>query len=314
MKAASALSLPPGVNLPWLDYGCDFGANAWQPRGGMSSRDRRERLGPLLEQVSGCGAQVVRWFLLGDGRAGVRLRGNGRAAGLDDRVVPDLEAALDLLARHDLKAMFVLTDFLWFRRPRTVRGVTLHGKRGLVAAADRREELLDRVFTPLLERFGRDHRIHSWDAFNEPEWAVLGLGSRDPAASVLDSRMRSYLGDLLARIRAAARQPVTVGLASPRGLGLVRALGLDFYQWHWYDSLEATTPLARPVPTLKVDRPVLLGEFPTKGSSRTTATIRRMARTAGYAAAWPWSVLAEDTSSDRTACLGAAGDAQARRA
>jgi hypothetical protein len=67
----------------------------------------------------------------------------------------------------------------------------------------------------------------------------------------------------------------------------------------------------------KLDRPVLLGEFPTRGSARDLAAIRAAAAQAGYTAAWPWSFLAEDPQTDRLACLGAVAAeaaAQARRA
>ena len=33
-----------GINLPWLDYGGDFGANAWQPDGGFARPEKQERL------------------------------------------------------------------------------------------------------------------------------------------------------------------------------------------------------------------------------------------------------------------------------
>ena len=309
----AAISLPPGANLPWQNYGGDFGANAWQPEGGLASGDRPAQLGPLLELVADNGARVVRWFLLCDGRAGVRLDSDGRARGLDGFVFRDVDAALRLLDQHRLQAMFVLTDFNWFKRPQVVNGVRMFGKRSLVKKADRRRELLDRVVTPLLERFADAPQIHSWDVFNEPEWAVLGLGTVDPRKALLDTEMRGYLGELVGRVRAATRHPVTVGLASPRGLGLVRTLGLDFYQWHWYDSLERTTPLARPVAQYRVDRPVLLGEFPTRGSARAPGEIRTVSTTAGYAAAWPWSVLATDAFTDRLACVEAVAS-QARRA
>lgn len=297
------VALPPGANLPWQSYGGDFGANAWQPEGGLASNDRRDRLAPLLELIAGNGARVVRWFLLCDGRAGIRLDSEGRARGLDGFVLRDLDAALRLLDQHHLQAMFVLTDFSWFKRPQVVSGVRIFGKRGLVKKNDRRRETLDRVFSPLLERFADAPEIHSWDVLNEPEWAVLGLGTLDPRAALLDSEMRAYLADLVGCVRAATRHPVTVGLASPRGLGLVRTLALDFYQWHWYDSVERRTPLTRPVGQYRVDRPVLLGEFPTRGSARAHDDIRQVSAAAGYAAAWPWSVLATDAFTDRLTCV-----------
>jgi hypothetical protein len=33
-----------GANLPWLDYGQEFGASAWRPEGGLAVPERRERL------------------------------------------------------------------------------------------------------------------------------------------------------------------------------------------------------------------------------------------------------------------------------
>lgn len=297
--------LPPGVNLPWQTYGCDFGANAWQPQGGLASGDRRLRLEPVLADVARSGARVVRWFLLCDGRAGVRFDSQGHARGLDERVGEDVRVALELLDGQGLQAMFVLTDFLWFARARTFGGVRLFGKRGLVTRAARRAELLDRVIAPLVKRFAHDPRIHSWDAFNEPEWAVLGAGARDPRTALRASQMKGYLADLVACIRTATSHPVTVGLATSRGLGLVRTLGLDFYQWHWYDPVEKKAPLGRPVAEHRLDRPVLLGEFPTRGSLRSADDITATAEAAGYAAAWPWSVLAEDVATDRRICLSA---------
>jgi len=91
---------------------------------------------------------------------------------------------------------------------------------------------------------------------------------------------------------------VTVGSASTRYLPAVQGLGLDFYQPHWYDKFERRNPLATPVVTLGCDAPVLLGEFPTRGSQKTPATLIATARAAGYAGAMFWSVMADDSATD----------------
>ena len=89
-----------------------------------------------------------------------------------------------------------------------------------------------------------------------------------------------------------------MGLASARGLPLVRGLGLDLYQVHWYDAHDQDSPLDRPVESLELDRPVLLGEFPTRGSARSVTSILSTARSMGYAGAMAWSALAADAASD----------------
>ena len=158
------------------------------------------------------------------------------------------------------------------------------------------------VFSPIAERYGREPAVAGWDLMNEPEWATLAVGTLDPRRSVSRRQMREYLADLAAVFRARATQPLTVGLASARWLPLVEGLDLDEAQVHWYETLDPVSSLARPVERLALGRPVMLGEFPTRGASLPPATILRIAREAGYSAALAWSALAEDRATDPQAC------------
>ncbi len=294
-----------GANLPWIDYGQDFGASAWQPRGGLARPERRERLRRALGDLAGSGANLVRWWLLGDGRAGLREDGEGRIEGLDDRLLADLDAGILALREAGLVAQLVLVDFLWLDRGRTVNGARLGGRRGHVRDPARRERLLQRVFAPIAERYGREPAVAGWDLMNEPEWATLGVGTLDPRRAVSRGEMRTFLAETAAVFRARVTQPLSVGLASARWLSLVDGLDLDQLQVHWYESLDPVTTLARPVATLGLGRPLLLGEFPTRGASVSPQAILGMAREAGYAGALAWSALADDRATDARACHGA---------
>ncbi len=291
-----------GANLPWLDYGQDFGASAWRPRGGVSQPDRRERMRRELGRLVATGATVVRWWLLGDGRAGLHENASGRAVRLDDRLLDDLDAALSALRECGLRVILGLVDFLWFDAARLEGGVQLGGRRHLVRDEALRAGLLSGVFSPLAERYGREPAIAAWDLLNEPEWATLGLGSLDPRRSVSRRQMRAFLSDLVTLFHRQATQPVTVGLARARSLPFVRGLGLDLYQVHWYESQEPVATLARPVAGLRLDRPLLLGEFATRGGSLSSAAVLETARLAGYAGALPWSWLATDDATDPDTC------------
>lgn len=297
-----------GVNLPWLDYGCDFGANAWQPEGGLARPERRERLRPVLARLAAANVRYVRWFWLCDGRAGLRAGPDGEPLGLDRRVVPDLESSLELLGEHGLRVMPVLLSFDWLGRRQTVRGVDLRGRKVMVAEPDRRARLVERVFAPLLERFGTSDVVFAWDLMNEPEWATRGAGGRVPGARVSFWTMQLFLRELAGCAREATRQPVTVGLASLRGLPLVRDLGLDFYQVHWYDSVGRACSPSRPVGRLGLGAPVVLGEFPSRGSAFGAESLLQAARQSGYAGGLAWSVLADDPFSDGAACAATVGD------
>jgi hypothetical protein len=49
-----------GANLPWFQYGCDFGANAWQPEGGVAHPDRRQRTDRALARLADSGLSIER--------------------------------------------------------------------------------------------------------------------------------------------------------------------------------------------------------------------------------------------------------------
>ena len=260
-----------GANLPWLDYGQDFGASAWQPRGGLARPERRERLRRALGDLAGSGASLVRWWLLGDGRAGLREDGEGRIAGLDDRLLADVDAGVEALREAGLRAQFVLVDFLWLDTGRIVNGVRLGGRRDHVRDPSRRARLLERVFAPIAERYGREAAVAGWDLMNEPEWATLGVGTLDPRRSVSRREMRTFLAETAAVFRARVTQPLSVGLASARWLSLVDGLDLDQPQVHWYESLDPLTTLARPVESLGLGPPRAPRGVPDAGRVRAAA-------------------------------------------
>ena len=86
---------------------------------------------------------------------------------------------------------------------------------------------------------------------------------------------------------------MTVGSAGVRWRDRYAGIGLDFYQVHWYDGLKHQPSLDTHVEELGFDRPVLLGEFPTRGSKRTPDEILEAARGAGYSGAFYWSSAGE---------------------
>ena len=287
-----------GVNLPWLSYGGDFGANRWQPAGGVGQPGRRAALRQVLGRLADSGTGCVRWFMLADGRAGLLESGSGDLAGLDDYVLRDADAALEELERAGLKAIFVLFDYHWFKRGRIVDGVRTGGHRALAIDPALRRRLIDAVVDPLLAHCGRHPSISAWDVVNEPEWVTRGTRLPPRVSDAPRAAMRAFVRDIVELIHLRTSHAATVGSASTRTLPLVEGLGLDLYQVHWYDRLARKAPLDRRVRDLGLDRPLILGEFPTRGSRWSPAAIVETARQAGYAGALAWSALADDEASD----------------
>jgi hypothetical protein len=236
--------------------------------------------------------------MLCDGRAGIRFGSDGAPLGLDDAFFPDVDAALAAAADREIEIMFVLLDFLWCAPARLAAGVPLGGRGDVLRHAGKRAALLEHVLMPIFERYGRSPQISAWDIINEPEWTTCGLGARRRRSCVSLDAMQAFVKDVAALVHGCTRQPVTVGSASAHWLDAWRDLGLDFYQAHWYEHLESRAPLARPVRDLGLDRPVLLGEFPSRVSPLEVRRILDTARTAGYSGGFFWSILADDSATD----------------
>jgi hypothetical protein len=283
-----------GANVPWIRYGGDFGANAWWPGGGLAATGIPDEVRDRFHALQERGVTTFRWFLFCDGRAGINFSDAGEPLGLDDRVLPDLDAALTFASEARIQIVFTLFDFLWCAPREEAGGVNIHGRQAVIADSRLRGALLERVVCPVLDRYGRHTAVYAWDVMNEPEWALKAIGRRS---------MRTFITETVSLVRERTSKPVTVGLAGANGLDLVREAGLDFYQVHWYDKHDAESPLARPVADYGLDGPLILGEFPTKGSRRTPAAILDAARDAGYAGAWFWSMLADDDASDYAAAI-----------
>ena len=277
-----------GVNLPWIGYGTDVGASLWFPAGGLSHRpEALDRLDRTLGDLARDGISVVRLFLLCDARSGVRFDDQGFPIGIDEAVFPDVDAMATAARRHAIGLMPVLLDFHLCDVPTIVNGVQLGGHSRLVADPDAGAAFIDRVILPIVARYASDEAVIAWDIFNEPEWCLR--------QAVSFEALQRFLGDAVTCVQRTATQPVTIGCAGTWRLDLVRPLGLDFYQVHWYDRF-GWRALARPVADLDLDdRPVILGEFAGRGTR--IREVLEAAQRAGYEGALIWSVLAEDAQS-----------------
>ena len=204
------MTLPPaffvGANLPWIRYGGDFGANAWAPAG-LSQHSEPDRIASLFETLRAHGITTIRWFFLCDGRAGVRFGADGFPDGLDDVVFRDVDTALSWAERAGLGVLPVLLDFHWCMPARMVNGVQLGGRRLVLSRPSGRKRLIETVIAPLLERYGRDSRVHGWDldqrtGVGDVRCRHLACAPKHPATG--DEGLYPGRGGLRARARRAA--------------------------------------------------------------------------------------------------------------
>jgi len=311
-----------GCNYPWstdgrtIFYGLDFGANVWGSHVGVSTR--QTAVARDLADIAALGFTVVRWFVFGDGRAGIVYDDRGLPAGLDAHLFADLDAALESARDAGLRIDFVLLDHRWMfsgladTLADPITGLTYdaelpEGRAGVLLSAAGRDGLFDRVIQPMVRRYGPSGAradlapaVLGYEFMNEPDFVV------DEWEADLSPRVRrplrfDLLATLVSRLSAIVHGEhptavTTIGCARLHNLWAWDddALGLDVLQVHSYPESDQPAPgadvLGPQVAELGVRRPVIIGECP----ARRIGEYLAFALDAGYAGVWPWSFSGTD--------------------
>jgi hypothetical protein len=324
-----------GCNYPWstdgttIFYGLDFGANVWGSHIGVSTR--REAIRRDFAEMASLGFTAARWFVFADGRSGIVYDDAGMPVGLDSHFFVDMDAALESARDAGLRVAFVLLDHRWMyegvrdtiadpatgalfeaRLPQG-RASVLHSYRG-------RDALVERVFMPLVRRYGRHgeradltQQVLSYEFMNEPDF-VIEEWERDLSSHVARPLPFEVVAELVARLSEVVHQYssalTTLGCARLHNLWAwdEDGLGLDVLQVHSYPDTKHPTRdqdiYGLPVSDLGVTRAVILGEFPGNGPEQhppgasppptTLEEYLEFALAGGYAGAWPWSFSGTD--------------------
>jgi hypothetical protein len=324
-----------GCNYPWstdgttVFYGLDFGANVWGSHLGVSTR--RDGVTRDFAEMASLGFTVARWFIFCDGRSGIVFDERGLPAGLDTHFFTDVDAALEIARDAGIRIQFVLLDHRWmFEGVRdtiadAATGALLEtrlpqGRSRVLHSDGGRAALLDRVFLPIVRRYGlRGERadlgaqVFAYELMNEPDF-VVEEWERDLSSHVARPLPFEVLADLVARLSDVVHEYssalATIGCARVHNLWAWDddGLGLDVLQVHSYPDVmhpEREVDLfGIPATQLGVRRQVILGEFPGNAPEQhppgatppptTLAQYLEFAVASGYAGAWPWSFSGTD--------------------
>jgi len=289
--AGSAFHL--GVNLPWLDYGRDFGRDSSR-HSGISLPARLAVLDREFASIQSSGATLVRWFLFADGRCGF-LTERDIPLRPDDLLFPDVAAALQIASSRGLQLCFSLLDFLWLQEHQGKRSP--HPAEHVFHSAAGRAAFLENVLIPLFREFRGHPALFAWEIANEPEWAIREF-DRSPSARLALSDFRSFAAEVVSAVHEFAARPATLGSARIEWLRAWSEIGLDFLQAHFYPSadpvLAANLPEALARAAASLNCPLLLGEIPARDPAipgysleRTLAACHRSGLLG--AAVWRWT-------------------------
>ncbi len=286
-----------GVNYPWNKYGSDFGQSVWGHHG-VSTPDGYAKVESDFAHLEVLGIKSVRWFLLCDGRSGLILDGNNKVIGLDEKVFQDLDAALEIARRHRIKIIFVIVDFSVFNSRHRLAGNTVSLGASLAENPEHRDAFINNAVVPILEKFGGNDNILAWEVVNEPEWAMNIAGGRSFKKNVSTKAMQDFVNQVVNAIHANTKHLATVGSGRRDWLKYWKNSNLDFYQYHYYPHQEWVTPFDAPITLSEVDKPCILGEFPTKGGKRGLTNYLETSHKNGLAGAFAWGLNSQDRYSN----------------
>lgn len=274
-----------GCNLPWLDgkMGWDI---AYHPKWGYGFDF--ETADKYFADMHKMGIQVVRWWIFTDCRAGIVFDEKGYPLRIQDEVLNHLDFVMnELCPKYEISMYWCLLS-----------GLLNTNHFNLITDPKIRRAYIQKVITPLAERYRNHLSLFAFDLMNEPESDIAGSSGNWSPRGIDWTMMRAFLKECADAIHfVAPNTKISVG-SGWHGFenvkrGLYKDLGLDFYDFHLYTD-ETSLPL---VESLKLDKPCLIGEYNTKEStaadeSKQTRLVKRFlqdARAKGYMGVLVWS-------------------------
>ena len=296
-----------GINLPWIEFGRDFG----------SGRNTIPKMAEAFAKFEAAGVDSVRIWIHCDGRANPLFdEPGGFVTGLPAGFLDEFEAMLDAARAHGIKVMPALWSFdmVKDRRLEADCGPFAGVQQNLLLKDEYLESYIEKALVPLLKRCDAHPALYAWEICNEPEWMVEDLG-------IPKKVVQRFHGRIAAAIHAHGTKPVTTGSAGIKWNSDVIPLAagnwwsdeglqaawpdtlayLDFYQVHYYDWMlkEGFDPYRYSPKDLGLDKPVMIGEAPGKdGKKYTVNQMLMLAREQGYFGHYFWSYAANDGHGD----------------
>lgn len=272
-----------GANVPWFNWGCDFGCGA---SGGVSDPAVRGALDARFQQFRNTGMDTLRWWMFEpNGAAGSIWQiqpGAGGQLEVNPRVYADIDAALALAEKHNLNFVFVLFS-----------GVGPDNMPAAWVNDPAQRQQLANALGPLFARYASNNRIIAWELFNEPEYQIWN-GQASQANVVALAQL------LEQQVHSRSKALVTVGSAMVDGLPIWKNVNLDFYAPHWYSNMgsgdwcAACRDYASLAKQYGITKPVVIGEWDAPDGGATSGRWEHWLD-AGYAGAIAWSIFPERT-------------------
>jgi hypothetical protein len=301
-----------GMNLSWMMFAADL------------ENLNTGRFQRAVGDIAAAGGNTLRWWLHINGSLSPQFDSKtGLASGISDRNLANLKKALDIAAEGGVGLILCLWSFNMLE-PDQKGVVDVNRNLKLLTTDEGLQAYIDKALVPMV-RSVKDHPgLIAWEVFNEPEGMCENTGwtSRRITLSDVQRVVNRVAGAIH---REAPGTLVTNGIHKIKyamdiggffnyyrddrliGAGGDKDGTLDFFSVHFYpaQSDESLSPFHHPASYWRIDKPLVIGEFPAAGivdlgsglkvgTTLTPAQAYAYAFDNGYAGALGWKWTGDD--------------------
>ncbi len=299
-----------GINLAWNNFARD-----------IVDLDTQYFI-RILDSIQSAGGNTMRWWLHTNGNNSPQFDATGNVTGLDPNTISNMRTVLDLAYNKGVAISMCLWSFDMLQP----QGQSQQVMKALLEDRDITQTYIDNALIPILQEVGNHPAVLSWEIFNEPEGMTEEFGYTPVRTAMIN--IQQFVNLTAGAIhRTVPTAQVSSGAANfdtmtdieghtnfYRDDRLIAAGGdllgtLDFYQVHYYPSNFDIdiSPFHRPADWWGLDKPIVIGEFPSSSIDETEAqsyTIKEAYQIAfeyGYAGSNAWDFRGFDGGSFETA-------------
>ena len=301
-----------GVNMPWNEFGWDFGEHhEWGI--GYDSTYFENTFTELEEH----GVNSIRMWIHCDGRANPNFDEDGFVTGLDAMMLDQLNDFIKRADAHNLMVILTLWSHDMLENHTKEAGLYAGQHKDLILDKAKRHSYIDNALIPIVQGLNHHCNILAWEVFSEPEWCMKILGGGYTNQKVIAEDMQIFIGECIAAIRTNSSHQITVGSAYPCGndydknknywheteferLGFdCNDVHVDFYSFHYFDwMVDKENVFEQDFDYWDVNKPIIVAETATNTECHDELLTAKgqlgYALEANYGGVLFWSVNAQD--------------------
>jgi len=263
-----------GTNLAWINYAGDVGDTDLDARA----------FNAAMKAVAAAGGNTMRIWLSTNGSQDPKFGEDGLVSGLGTKTVANVKKMLEIAKRNNILVIPVLLTHNFMQKQ---GGVNLANNRRMLTTKEGLAAYIDRALIPLVTAIGNDPNLLCWEIANEPEgmvesvgWTFWRIGKADVQRFtnlMTGAIKRAVPGVLVSTGTVTADKLVWYADDELVAAGGDKDGTLDFYMVHYYGwNGPSNSPFLHDAASWNVDKPVVVGEFPSSSWSPETRASNRL--------------------------------------